>query len=1168
MARLKLFLLGAPQIELAGSPVATDRRKAVALLAYLAVTGVTHSRETLAALFWPEADQGRALAYLRRTLWEMNQMLGEGWLDVDRSSVTLLLGGEGWLDIQQFRSLLAQTADLTALTAAVSLYRDDFLAGFTLRDAPAFDEWQYYQADQLRHELVGTLMQLVVGLAAVGEWETAVAHARRWLALDPLHEPAHRHLMQLYAHMGNKTAALRQYETCARLLADELDAAPEVETTALYEQIRRGAWPEGGARRERDADLAPASHPPIPPASSPHPNLPIPATPFVGRQTELAELAQRMSDPAVRLLSLIGPGGSGKTRLALQTAVQQQNLFADGAYFVPLATLNAPENVIPAIAKALHLSFFKEGEPPHQQLVDYLRPRQLLLILDNYEHLLTNGRGADPVGELLAATTQVKIIATSRARLGLQAEHLYHVPGMDVPEWQTALRWLQTERPVADLIAPYSAIQLFAAVAQRAQPAFTLTPDVLLPLVRICRLLAGMPLALELAAAWLSLLTLAEIEAEIKQNLDFLTTDLHDVPERQRSIRAVFNYSWSLLTEPEKMALPQLTIFQGGFTRQAAQRAADAALPTLLALVHKSLLRREENGRFTMHELLRQYAAERLQDDPELWVNARDRHSHFYLDMLRREGQRMQSAAQRDGFDAVEQEIENIRAAWLWAMVQQHYEVVLPTLNALVYFYMVRSTLPELEALLAMVLEDLETAATHDPIQPGHPTPAQLLYTRLLALQTWVANNDYTSPVPVALCARALQIITAWDIAAQIGLPLALMSFTYAYRVDQEVGIAWGQRSLDYLRQQGDRWALTLAINMMGACLHSAGVRLGVKELLHEGAAISREIGDDLVLAYNLTTLAWVLTDERDFQQALHIDQECQALFEKVGDRAGAANNLWNLASVYDVSGEYELAIQQYEQSRRLFADLGRRLEVANCLGWESLMWQRLGDYDQALALRWEALTRFQEVGDENGVAWSYFELGELRRLLCQVEETERCYEQAFVRFTRLHMNHGLSFYYRARGRAKLAAGDVTGARADLEQSLALSADTSEDYWNRAYTFCELAHVALTAKDYTTAARHFHDALRLADRWASLGIILVTLAGLAHMWAYQQKYAQAAELAALALHHRAIWHETKPLARLSLATAQAHMDADEFATAVARGKGLNLADVVAELLAS
>lgn len=1160
MAQLRLLFLGSPQIELDGRLVETDRRKAVALLAFLAVTGTRHSRESLAARFWPEADQSQALAYLRRTLWEINQMVGESWLDVERRSVGVREGTGLWLDVVEFERLTAVSANLADLSAAAALYREDFLAGFTLRDAPQFDEWHYFQAEQLRQRLAAALARLAEGLAQEGKWETAVAHARRWLALDPLHEPAHRLVMRLHAQAGQKTAALRQYETCVATLEAELGVAPEAETTALYERIRRGEL----------GKLAQAGDP-EPEHTGSRGNLPAPATPFVGRQPELAELDVLLGDMAVRLITLVGPGGSGKTRLALAAAARQQPAFADGVYFVPLAALTAPEDVVTAVAQALRLGFFQEGKQPRRQLCNYLQAKRLLLVLDNYEHLLgSNGTAsaADFVVEMLQAAPQLKIMVTSRVRLGLQAEQLYTVAGMRVPDLSVVTQWqANLATALQNQIAPYSAIQLFAASARRARPDFILDAANLLPVVRICQLVAGMPLAIELAAAWVSLLSPAEIETEISRTMDFLTTEMGDVPDRQRSMRAVFDYSWQLLTPAEQAALPLLTIFQGGFSREAAQQVSGAALPVLLSLVQKSLVARDENGRFSLHELLRQYAAEHLQADPEGWMTARDRHSTFYLRLLQEQGRRMQGPQQRAAFDAVEEEIENVRAAWLWAMVQQQYTAVLPTLNHLVYFYLVRSTLvPALADLLDMVIEDLETAVNPSMPPPQPLPPAHILFLQITAVQSWITNVDYTSPRPVFLSKRALELCDAWQAAPQMSLALTFAATVYSYRVDRDAGISWGYRSLDCLRQQPDRWALSMAINMFGAQLHRAGVRAGVKELLDEGVAASRDLGDELVLAYNLTTLAWILTDERDFDRALGIYQECQSLFEKVGDRAGAAFNLWNLASVYDVAGKYAAAAELYQESCHLFTDLGRRLEVANAMGWESQMWQRAGEYGTALALRQQALAIFQEVGDDNGIAWSYFELGEVYRVLQRLSEAERMYAQGYAWFSRLQMDHGLTFYYRVQGQLKLAAGDVMGAQADLEQSLALAYDTSDDYWNRAYTLCALGHVALAGGDEETAERRFVEALRLAERWGSLGMTLVILQGFARLWLFRQEHTRAVEVAALVLHHQAAWAETRPLAAELLALARQALEPDLFTEAEARGRRLAVTDVVSALL--
>ncbi len=250
MSRLALYLLGPPRIECDGGPVDIRRRKAIALLAYLAMTGQSHSRDTLATLFWPEHDQSRARAGLRRALASLKKGLGEGWLEVDRESVELNREAEVWLDVQAFQDRIAACGThshpaeevcpdcLPLLAEAAELYRDDFLAGFTLRDSPAFDEWQFFQCQGLRSDLAGGLERLAQAHGEQGEYQPAITYARRWLTLDPLHEPAHRCLMELYVRSDQRAAALRQYQECERVLQEELGVPPEAETARLYQAIK------------------------------------------------------------------------------------------------------------------------------------------------------------------------------------------------------------------------------------------------------------------------------------------------------------------------------------------------------------------------------------------------------------------------------------------------------------------------------------------------------------------------------------------------------------------------------------------------------------------------------------------------------------------------------------------------------------------------------------------------------------------------------------------------------------------------------------------------------------------------------------------------------------------------------------------------------------------
>jgi DNA-binding SARP family transcriptional activator len=650
MTSLRLTLFGLPRIERDGVPVEIARRKALALLAYLALSPTPQSREHLAELLWPERDRASARADLRSSLFILTRAIGPGWLDAGDDAISLRRVPGLSVDIVHFHALLSQAirhahpatgrrcdSCASVLAEAVRLYTADFLAGFSLSDAAEFDNWQRYQTEGLRLDLAEALERLASLLTARGDHVAAIAHARRWLDLDPYCEEPHRALMQIYAEAGNRASAFRQYEECVRVLDEELGVRPDAETVALYEALAAGH----------------GEHPRMVAAASPPLALPSDRTPFIGRETELSELAARLADPACRLLTVLGPGGSGKTRLAVTAARAQAGQHTDGIFFVDLAPVESADLLAPAIARALAAPSSGSGDSD-DQLIAYLRDRHVLLVLDNFEHLMA---GVGFLPRLLDAAPGVKLLVTSRARLGLVEEWLLPLEGMVLPP----------ENVTPAVLEEFSATGLFLACAHRLRPGYRPAPGEAADIARVCRLLEGMPLGIELAAARTRTLPVGAIVTELARGLDVLETTMRDMPERHRSMAAAFDASWRLLIRHERHVLRCASVFRGGFTTEAAGVVADATLADLDGLVDSSWLRVEPGGRWGMHELIRQYCEGKLRTEHESETGenetqVRDRHARYYYTYL---------LAKQDVIDVdarVTEEIEpafvDIAAAW------------------------------------------------------------------------------------------------------------------------------------------------------------------------------------------------------------------------------------------------------------------------------------------------------------------------------------------------------------------------------------------------------------------------------------------------------------------------------------------------------------------------
>lgn len=442
---------------------------------------------------------------------------------------------------------------------------------------------------------------------------------------------------------------------------------------AELEAILQGDQPAepGGQRPPRppasmiEIDVSPHTPPPPRPVrASLRQHLHTHQTPFVGREGELANIDQLMRDPAVHLVNLTAPGGMGKTRLALEYAQRKIGQFPNGVYFVPLASSTSREDVVLAIADAIRFGFSLMGDREKQLLTFLKDPAEhhMLLVLDNLEHMLDEV--VPLINVILRAAPDIHILTTARVRLNLNSEYVYEVGGMDVP---------------ADLepdqLRYHEVVQLFANSARRAQPGFKLKDDDLPHVLRICRSVIGNPLGIVLAGAWIEMLSPAEIADEVAISLDFLQTDAHDVPERQRSMRAIFESSWNMLTETERDAFMKLSIFRGGVKRTIAQYITGASLQTLAALVKKSLVRRDpDTGRYELHELLRQYAAEQL-DATGQTERTRDMHAFYFLSLPAQQVEDLRGGFQQaEALRTIDADFENARHAWEWACQRKKHE--------------------------------------------------------------------------------------------------------------------------------------------------------------------------------------------------------------------------------------------------------------------------------------------------------------------------------------------------------------------------------------------------------------------------------------------------------------------------------------------------------------
>ena len=883
---LSLKLFGNLQVQWHGRLMTNfASRKAEALLVYLVCHPYPHARESLADLLWDDRTQKQALGNLRVLLSNLRKLFPD-LLHIDRQTVQLNQATAVFSDTQQLEAALALLDEqLTTTNTAVSLatalnaYHGPFLQGFYVRDARRFEEWLLLERERWQQLALRGFEQLTLIYANHDMLDEGVFTAHKLIQLDPLREHSQQLHMRLLARQGHLHAALQAYETFVNLLDTELGLPPEPETTRLAQRIRQAK------------------------TRSPY-HLPQPATPLVGRQTELHDIQQRLDDPVVRVVTIVGIGGIGKTRLALATAQQRRYDYLNGICFIPLAAAENLEDLLLQLANALRLPL--DGKiTTIDQITNFLQQREMLLILDNVEAIIDST--ATLISTLLSHAPDIQFLLTSRERLHLRHEWALPLHGLTVPK-------TKQEHGTA------TAVTLLQQRAAQFAPDLTPSPTLTTAIAQISRLVDGVPLALELAAAAFAIYTPAQVAVELQQSIDFLQSHMRDVPPRHRSMRAVFTHSWDLLTVEEQYIFSGLSLFRGDFSAKAAEAVTGCTHLLLSTLVTKSLLLRLENGRFALHTVLRQFAAEKLADNPAQQQRLITRHSHFFIDYLDQQQQAFKAQTMAAALDAVATEIDNLRVVWR-RLIDEADAANLQRMVAgyTIYFY------------------------TRSLFQPGL---AELTYA-----YDHLDQNDANT---IGLCA---------EIRARQALFLSAIGTYEACVQAAEEALALAATDT----ANNHTTVLALAELCRGYALWSQG-DYDVAQTHLQTAVATADLPDlSWIKAQSLSTLGNVLLDQGDIPTAHTYYEQAIAIAEPAGQQRIEASVHINIGNAHWHNGDFSAARQQFQQAATQADTLGtgqiKSLSLLNI----GLVESELGNHAASIANMQAALQLSRDVSDRRG---------------------------------------------------------------------------------------------------------------------------------------------------------------------------------------------------------
>lgn len=1016
MTQYRLFLFGAPRLERNGRPIEIKLRKAWALLAYLAVTGKAQRRTDLALMLWPESDSAGARASLRRTLYRLSKIVGEELIAAESETLALHPDHDLWCDVRGFKAAMADCLPMgrlrdglsddcwRQLKEAMGLFTDEFLGDFSVSGCPELEEWRFFESTDLANSLALVIEQLAWVHLARNELERALTLAQQLVTQDPLNEHAHRLVMEIYSRLGEDDAAIRQYQRCAEALVAELGIDPAPETHALFQQIQAGTLQRPAAEKSVDHTFTPQPQQQLC-------ILPEDDTPFVGRSQELERLCTIVMNPDCRLVTVIGLGGMGKTRLATAAGRALCQSMEDGVVFVSLVGVEESEDVASAIAQSLGISLTGQVAPL-TEVANYLHSQRLLLILDNFEQLAGD---TWVVAQLLETAPKLKLLLTSREPLRLQTEWRFDLEGLGFPNTEAEFGD-DTSAQIA-----FDAVNLFIETARRVAPGFRLTPENQPHVYTLCRRVAGVPLALKLAATWLRVMPCAQIVAEIDRNMDILHSKMHDIPPRQQSMRAIFDYTWNLLRPQEQLGFQALSIFRGGFTQAAASSVAAVSLPLLYELMDHNLVTMGADMRYEIHELTRQFGAEKLSQSgqqPLLEL----RHSTYYLELTIQKEQEWVGRQAAQVAEEMGKELDNIRHAWRLALHQGNAELVELTVSGVALMYERLGLLVEGEHMMEMGLERFATGVE------GRYDIVQALLALRYAYSVHERGNTATQDAAIQ---RAMQWVDRLSSPEQMGDIYYLRAAHALGEGNLETAYDLLEKAAQSHQAANQNWQTINTYNFLGYIYSQQNRPTEAMQSLELAMELSLKRGNLRGEALTLSNQGVAHYMAESYELAEICFERALRLFKELGDTLAWARTTSNLGATYVERGRYQQALPCLEQVIPIFKRAKIQAHLFSALDSLNLLLLDTGQLERAAVSIGEQLHLAVELQDRYNEAWARrntarldAEMGRFDPATRQLREADLLMRQTGdpLDQAQIQASYGLLFQYQGQKESALAA--------------------------------------------------------------------------------------------------------------------------------------------------